>query len=540
MNRSLVAALALMAGSSAAVAQTVPAPPVQPVPPPASVKSPPIYVPAPAPSAPVEPNKDVSAFVKCDGSKGHAGILAVMGQLVAITATAGLSGALTNDNGSVKDRLSGADGVAACDSAIRQEKNPARLTQLAVARTVHQLEQNNLDAALASVREIPSLVGPMADDPGYRQSYGSATRILEANILVRMGRLAEAEQVALSSSAAAPYEIVAGLRADHFLNLTSTLSDAKRAHFDRMAKLSPESLMQYSYTLAAIGDYRAAAAKVDDFSNLAQAFYPDARRQLHQATSAVYLAMAGDMPASNQIAEKAAQSLADFAATPDAAKEANFIASTDEWLAFQRVARFFAEGDAAKARIAFTARDRWTFVPIPVVADLVARLRTGAKPAELTGVLAQDPAVMRTAALANLAKSFTTDKAAVSRLYGSLGYEMKTGVLASAGGSAWKVGAKPRYLLRKDAGDTTPYETVDVAPLAGLESGEALLLHAALIAKTRGKQGFVLMPIRKVLVWSRILFVNPGEGGTPTDCFLDADQVIADLSPTMPNPALAH
>lgn len=102
----------------------------------------------------------------------------------------------------------------------------------------------------------------------------------------------------------------------------------------------------------------------------------------------------------------------------------------------------------------------------------------------------------------------------------------------------WKVGAKPRYLLRKAADNTTTFDTIDVSPLAGLESGEALLLHAALIAKTRGKRGFMVMPFRKNIEWSRVLFVNPDDPGIPADAVFDVEKVIVDLSPAIPAPAV--
>ena len=102
------------------------------------------------------------------------------------------------------------------------------------------------------------------------------------------------------------------------------------------------------------------------------------------------------------------------------------------------------------------------------------------------------------------------------------------------------VGNKPKMLLRKDADSKLVYDIVSTEPYVyGLQAGEAVLLHSALIARARGKQYFVLRPNRQKLTNAGVLFLNAGEIDVPTSALFDASTVIAVLSPTMPDPAQA-
>jgi len=66
---------------------------------------------------------------------------------------------------------------------------------------------------------------------------------------------------------------------------------------------------------------------------------------------------------------------------------------------------------------------------------------------------------------------------------------------------------------------------------------DAYLLHAALIARSRGHQGFVFMPyISGNLIAGSFRSGNRGDRGFPPELFIDANEVIADLGRIIPEP----
>ena len=60
--------------------------------------------------------------------------------------------------------------------------------------------------------------------------------------------------------------------------------------------------------------------------------------------------------------------------------------------------------------------------------------------------------------------------------------------------------------------------------------------QAALIAKTRGQQGFVLKIGRHSIAITALRFGNIGTPGIPALFAFNADTVIADISPHIPQP----
>ena len=67
---------------------------------------------------------------------------------------------------------------------------------------------------------------------------------------------------------------------------------------------------------------------------------------------------------------------------------------------------------------------------------------------------------------------------------------------------------------------------------------DGYVLHAALLAKSRGHQGLVFSPIfGDKYVSAAFRTGNRGEKGFPSGLFIDADDAIAKLSPVIPDPA---
>ncbi len=67
----------------------------------------------------------------------------------------------------------------------------------------------------------------------------------------------------------------------------------------------------------------------------------------------------------------------------------------------------------------------------------------------------------------------------------------------------------------------------------------AYSLHAALLAKSRGHQGFAMTPIvGQDIVLATFITGNKGDPGLKAPLFNDADAVIVQLSPVIPSPEM--
>ena len=66
---------------------------------------------------------------------------------------------------------------------------------------------------------------------------------------------------------------------------------------------------------------------------------------------------------------------------------------------------------------------------------------------------------------------------------------------------------------------------------------DAYVLHAALIARSRGHQGFIFTPIiGDKLLAASFRTGNSGDKGLPAALFVDAKDAIAKLEPIIPSP----
>ena len=93
--------------------------------------------------------------------------------------------------------------------------------------------------------------------------------------------------------------------------------------------------------------------------------------------------------------------------------------------------------------------------------------------------------------------------------------------------------AKPK-MLDKEKTDSR-FSILSSSPrLYGIPGGEALMLHAALIAQTRGKQGFIVVPVRKSSEVMAVRFVDSAEVGLASALFVSAADVVTVLGGHFP------
>jgi hypothetical protein len=482
-----------------------------------------------------------SPFIQCDGRTGDVDFGEALLRALAATATAGLSEhAMRRDDAS--GRLSGLAGAEACERALRADAgNALRRVRLGFARTIHYLEAERPEEALRSAQDYPAHIGGRGAEWAIARTLGSAAIMFEAEALLRAGRIAEAEDAAVRASSAAGLEIIGLLRAAQYLNLTPRFADDKKRALELTSQLFPERLMLLADAQAWAGDYRAAAATVGAFIESVRAALPSGDRRLPNlvASQALYAAMAGDMAEARRLASEAQSELEAGLGSGQVVPHQRAI--TDEHLALVDIIGHAAEGRSGEARRLFSSRSEWLLAPRPVVVAVIATLAAGAEMSERTGLLARDPAQVRDEEFANRANMMrNTDR--LSRLYDWTLYQALEADYRGHARRAWRVSPRPYYLVRgmprTDWPPGSRFEGLSMTNLAtgSLADGEALLLHAALIARSRGLSGFAFVPSRVSTTELRVRFGNVGDPGFPTQATVSADPVIEALAPHIPQP----
>jgi hypothetical protein len=468
-----------------------------------------------------------SDYVLCDGQSKGMGVAEGLARFTLILGTLGMIGSPESDN--VAERRFGAEGVAACDRAMddgRGKDDDRRRSRLKLARAIHNIEAKDYDAALSDVRAFPAFGGVMAQDNKFQRSLGLSALDLEAHILLRKGDANGAEQAALRMAAASPYDWTSHLRASRFMQRTTPMTGEKADYYRRFTLMWPEARVFMLNTLRWQNDYATAAREGDAIMQM----YDKPGAYVHAQTGLDML-LAGRGAEAQKLLDTARKLNDDLAAgTPDA-NGRDLISRTDDMLTFAGIIKSIQAGDIAGARRAFGARERWLALPIPTVAAIGAKLRVGASAAELTGALARDPETLKTDAIRKEIEGTTS--AEPKTLYGAIRPFLTDG---SYSGLARNVNetAKSKFMPVKQ--DTLRGERVNVTGGYGVAGAEALYLHSALIAKSRGLSGFAILPGAFGGSSAQVLFEKPGSSAIPASAFFDADKVIADLGPRFAPP----
>ncbi len=473
-----------------------------------------------------------SVYLRCDGLPPHQSGADIAARIVLIMATAGLAG--PGEQADTSKRLTGAEAVSACDKAIASESDPIRKVQLTLARAVHHIETKNYEAALADARSAPALAGNDANELGFQHSLMLSSLDLEAAALVRLNRPAEAEAVAIRMAATSPYDVIAQQRAMQYAGLTANMSPEKKEYLDRFARLSPTGLFLQAEANEWIGNYLESAADYEAYLDNAKGFAtekdPAAPQPAVEARRAVALALGGDMKLSNAVAAEARKTVDELVRTGKALNMQNVISVAEELLDFQAIVAKLDAGDVVQARAAFAGRTRWLTPTPAAIAELTARLSKGAKPGELTGALLRDPAEIRASGLTAELGSITGATNADTSLYAAIRSPMSADEYRY-----WNDDIRDTedsdFLLKKTGKETYLGDVIYMKRSNGIATGDALLMHCALLARARGKTGFVIFPARKRLDMAIVRFGNPGDPGFPARATMDAATVITALSP---------
>ena len=480
-----------------------------------------------------------SLYVQCDGMPNNMSTGESAARLLgAVTLLALL--APPPESPDASKRKFGVDGVAACTAILDGEKkegNVSRRIGLILARAIHQIEQKSYDAAIADAglaRAEATAAGLMAD-PYYARSQGRAFDLIESAALYRLGRAPEARDAALRGTASVKHSFLSLMSAPDYLDSVKAGSETEEHYLAWRTRTAATTALGEANRLEELGRFADAARLRDGLVDYDRSSTPDVVSSTWLARAAVSHALAGDKAVA---AERAAAARGNFdKRTADGKPESN-AAEYVELMDLYGIVDMANAGDLKGARRLFAARSQWVAASFGSVLEVTRRLRASAAPDDLIGGLAKDADQMwKERSEARIAERIAKDKDnktlfnLIPRLVPASSYE-------AVSKDAWRA-EKSNFLLKvkKTPTDTSKLETLFRYGIDPVTALEAYTLHAALLAKTRGQQGFVIMPVftREILAaW--IMTGNSGDPGLPAALFNNADEVIADLSPIIPDP----
>ena len=484
--------------------------------------------------------KPGSAYVQCDGLPDNVTDGETAARLLGAVTLLGIF-AKPHEAADASKRKFGAEGVAACSSLLSgagQEGNAKRRLGLILGRAIHQIEAKNYQAAIDDValaRREAEAAGFM-NDAYFARSRARAFDRIESAALVRMGRPEDARSVSLRNTGDEAHSMIA-------LFSTPTYSDfilKQSGDEDRITAWQTR-------IMPPLGGLRADRLELDgrfaDSAKLRDALVefdseqsPELNSSLLIARAAVAHALAGNFAVA---AERAKAARANIDKRKADGKPEDKGAEVVELLDLYAILDAAHSGDVKAARRLFAARSQWLSPSLGSVMETNRRLRDGAAPDELIGGLAKSPEdLWKDHVDSTRAELLAKDKDNKS-LFALIPAERSQKLYAAVARNVWRTDKSKIIIVSKKADPTKNRLELMYLPLTDpIVAVDAYMLHAALIARARGHQGFVFMPfISGNLLAGSFRSGNRGDKGFPPELFIDANEVIADLGRIIAQPA---
>lgn len=481
--------------------------------------------------------KQPSLHVQCDGNPNNMSAGETAARLIGAITLLALF-APPPENADPSKRKFGAEGVAICSQLIdgeKRETNDYRRINLILGRAIHRIEAKDYDGAItdaALARSQAETAGFMAN-PYYVRSQGRAFDLIAAAALYRAGKPGEAREAALRNLSDSRYLLTPILSVPGYLLLDPAPSPVEgefRGWRSKMGLAGGEA-----DRLEEWGRFAEAATVREALVDFNKRTMPDLRSSETLARSAIALALAGNTELSDtRMAEAKANAdkrRADGQPDPNASELV-------ELFDLHGIIRQMQRGEVAPARRLFSARSQWVAASFGSVVEVTRRLRAGAGADEMIGGLSRDPAALwkdrlDTRRAEALAKD--SDNATLFYLIPSVDSASAYRGLSKV---VWRTDKSKLIIPLKDDGKSKLKMERMFYYGADFDAAfPAYALHAALTAKSRGHQGFVLIPIFADRVsYAAFITGNKGEPGLAAPIFVDADEAIAALSPVIPSP----
>lgn len=495
-------------------------------------------VPLPGARALAQSEKPGSAYLQCDGQPDNVTDGETAARLLGAVTLLGLF-APPNETADSSKRRFGLDGVAACTSLLsgeRPEGNPRRRLGLILGRAIHQIEAKNYQQAVDDValaRREAQAAGLMAD-PYFARSRGRAFDRIESAALLRMGRAEDARAVSLKSVGGEEYSLVPLLSTPTYSEFLDKQSGDEERLSAWRARLIPPMAGSQADRLDLGGRFADSARIRDALVEFDVEHTPETVSSVLMARAAVAHALAGNAAVAAERA-KAARANADKRRLDG--KPETDAAELVELLDLHNIIETSA-ADAKAARRLFAARSQWLSASLGSVLEVNRRLRQGAAADELIGGLAKSPEELWKEHVETKRAELLAKDKDNKTLFALAPAERSSKLYQAVARNVWRTDKSKIILTSKKSEPSKSRLELMYLPMTDpIVAMDAYVLHAALVARSRGHQGFVFMPIidRRIIAGS-FRTGNRGDKGFPAELFVDANDVIAKLGPVIPQP----
>lgn len=497
-------------------------------------------IPAPAPTPPAPAVKEGSAYVQCDGDPNNMSDGEAAARLVGAVTLLALF-AKPPEAADASKRKFGEAGVTACTGLIEgaaREGSPARRMPLILARALHRIEARQYEAAIADLkvaRDEAQAAGFM-NDPFYVRSQARSFDEIEAAALLRLGRFGDARDASLRSAAAQPRTLVPLLTIPGFNEFVREPSPGEIEYLMRIARADASLGSYAARRMEELGLFAQAAELREAVLDFDVSGTPDLKSSQLIAETAVINMLAGN---TERAVKLAAEARANFDKRVADGKPESSAAAFVEVMDLYTVLET-ARTDIKAARRLFAARSQWVSASFGAVVEANRRLRAGATADELIGGLAGDPdAMWKKRADARMAQMLEQDKNNRA-LFGLIETPVRASVTQPVAKTVWRLDKDRMVLkLKADPKRTSKLEFMSLYGQSINTATQAYMMHAALLARARGHQGFVISIIlRENLVFAQFMTGSSGSPGMAAAIFNDAAPVIAELTPIFPDPSI--
>jgi len=480
-----------------------------------------------------------SYYLRCDGEPNNSTGGEDFARLVGAVTLLGLFAPSPEAPDPAK-RLFAEKGVDACTRLLddpKEETNKLRRIPLILARALHHIEAKSYTAALIDVEKAraEAKAAGLTGNLYFDRSMGFSFDQIESVIQLRLDDPAKAEAASLRSLGGPQYGIVQLLTAETYDQFLTGLSPAREAQLKSLVRIFPAALVTYASLLEEAGRFADAARCRELLIGVIEDQKPELKGSLPYALAALDHALVGD---STRAAARENDARSNMDNRVAAGKAEENAAAVVEVLDLLGIANLAASGKLAEARRTFAARSQWLSPGFGTVLEMNRRLRKGAAPEELFGALAKTPEALwaerRDKERIRRLASDSDNKTLFSNIFS---YESIKD-FESTSKSVWRTD-KSRLLLGEPLKRSQHWAIL--SPGSGLAGLDGIVLHAALLAKARAKKGILMNLHLSRPLFGEVSFVNPDETGVSAEIYLDAEAVIAGLSPLIPSPeALAQ
>lgn len=441
-------------------------------------------------------------------------------------------------------RLFGEAGVDACNQLIdgdKAEGNAVRRIPLILARALHQIEAKNYEAALIDVDKArgEAAAAGLAGNPYFDRSMGLSFSTIEAEARLRLGDSDGANEASLRPLENITYSFVPSIVTQDYSEYVRTLTPAAESKAAANARMLPFLLGEYADKLEEVDRFADAAAKREGLITMLEGIDTESKSSIYYARAALSHALAGQW--------EQAEKRAEFARTNMAARRADGKPEEDaakvvEVLDLYSILKTANDGDLAAARRLFSGRSQWVEPSFGSVRHVNRLLRDGAEEAELVGPLKVTPEEMWQGRYDDLMAVKLQKDTDNKTLFNFIQPYAKVDEFEGRSKDTWRI-AKSK-MMSKEADEDGYWR---IYSSGNLYTGiDAIMLHAALQAKAKGKDGFtmlIVLPRRQDSDYYYVpvtvgfaKFVNEGEDDADETLFIPAQAVIDELSPVIPSP----